>query len=139
QPMRWRDQPRVYYQTRGGTPRETLIRLFLAGVAVDVKTARRALQPVPLKEWTAVGLLRLNGTEVRGTVGLVPYQGLLLAHDTSWSSCGLSNCVLGLSNSSVLLAQLTVRPPSRRTLDLGAGGGIQAFLAAAHSDQVVGV
>ncbi|KGM09408.1 SAM-dependent methyltransferase, partial [Cellulomonas bogoriensis 69B4 = DSM 16987] len=45
--------------------------------------------------------------------------------------------VLGVGGASVTLAQLTMRSPRRRTLDLGTGCGIQALHAAAHSDHVV--
>jgi hypothetical protein len=38
-----------------------------------------------------------------------------------------------------MLASMTVRRPIRTALDLGSGCGIQAFLAAAHSQRVVGI
>ena len=37
-----------------------------------------------------------------------------------------------------MLAALTVRRPAEATLDLGTGSGVQAFLAARHSEHVVG-
>ncbi|MFT3971127.1 MAG: methyltransferase [Micropruina sp.] len=45
--------------------------------------------------------------------------------------------VLGLSPASVTLAQLTMRNPRGRALDLGAGCGIQSLHLASHSEQVV--
>lgn len=45
--------------------------------------------------------------------------------------------VLGLSPASVTLAQLTMRTPRGRALDLGSGCGIQSLHLAAHTDQVV--
>ena len=45
--------------------------------------------------------------------------------------------VLGLSPASVTLAQLTMRNPRARALDLGAGCGIQSLHLATHIDHVV--
>jgi SAM-dependent methyltransferase len=46
---------------------------------------------------------------------------------------------MGLTASSMALADFTVPRPCRATLDVGSGSGIQAFLAAGHSQQVWGV
>jgi hypothetical protein len=45
--------------------------------------------------------------------------------------------VLGISSASTSLAQLTVREPVGRSLDLGSGCGVQAMHLADHSDHVV--
>lgn len=45
--------------------------------------------------------------------------------------------VLGLSPASTTLAQLTVRRPVGRALDLGTGCGVQSLHLAGHSDRVV--
>ncbi len=45
--------------------------------------------------------------------------------------------VLGVSPASTTLAQLAVRDPVDRALDLGTGSGVQALHLAAHSGQVV--
>lgn len=45
--------------------------------------------------------------------------------------------VLGLSPASVTLAQLTMRTPRGRALDLGAGCGIQSLHLSTHAEQVV--
>jgi predicted RNA methylase len=47
--------------------------------------------------------------------------------------------VMGVSPSSLILAGMTVRRKNAWTLDLGFGCGIQAILAAPHSERVVGV
>ncbi|WP_258725978.1 N5-glutamine methyltransferase family protein [Cellulomonas sp. NS3] len=46
--------------------------------------------------------------------------------------------VLGVGGASTTLAQVTVRDPRARALDLGTGCGIQALHAARHSRSVVG-
>ncbi|WP_149203909.1 DUF7059 domain-containing protein [Actinotalea subterranea] len=45
--------------------------------------------------------------------------------------------VLGVGGASTTLAQVTIRDPRRRTLDLGTGCGIQALHASRHSATVV--
>jgi hypothetical protein len=45
--------------------------------------------------------------------------------------------VLGISSASTSLAQLTVREPVGRALDLGTGCGVQALHLAGHAQQVV--
>jgi SAM-dependent methyltransferase len=50
----------------------------------------------------------------------------------------MTDYVLGLTTSATALSDFTVRRRSRRTLDLGCGSGLQAFLAAQHSDAVTG-
>ena len=45
--------------------------------------------------------------------------------------------MLGISSASTSLAQLTLREPVGRSLDLGTGCGVQALHLAAHSDLVV--
>ncbi|MFC1418188.1 DUF7059 domain-containing protein [Streptacidiphilus cavernicola] len=48
-----------------------------------------------------------------------------------------SELVLGVGGASTTLANITVRRPVRRVLDLGAGSGVQALHAARHGAQVV--
>ena len=48
-----------------------------------------------------------------------------------------SDHVLGISSAATSLAQLTVREPVGRALDLGTGCGVQALHLAAHARQVV--
>jgi len=133
------DFPRVWHWTRGGTPLDTLIRLFLCGGSTNIEAARRAVQPMALEEWAEAGLVRLEGSAVIGTVGLLPCQGLVLAWDALWFTRPTRNSVMGVGGTSLVLAQLTVRQHARLTLDLCSGGGIQALLASPHSDRVLGV
>ena len=128
-------------RTSGGRPIDTLIRLLLMGVPVEGDAAREAIAPMTLEDWLEAGLIEARGTKVRGTVQLLPFQGLLVAFDRS-PSLGVAvspKYVMGIGSSSLTLATLTVRRPSRLTLDLGTGCGFQAVLAARHSDRVVAV
>src|SRR2546430_16608286 len=59
-------------RTAEGTPLESLIRLFLVGVAVDELGVRRAVAPTDPADWMAAGLLageRYGDTAAGGVVG----------------------------------------------------------------------
>lgn len=133
------DVPILLRRTGGGTPLDTLVRLFLIGVPVDAPSCRKAIDPMTLEDWVAAGLAAVEDGSVAGAVQLLPYQELWLASDRPQKIVsGLSvDYVMGIGSSSLTLANLTIRRPSRRTLDLGTGCGLQAFLAARHSAEVV--
>ena len=135
------DVPLLLRRTGRATPQDTLIRLFLIGVPVEADAASKAVAPMQLEEWVRLGLLELRGTSVVAAVQLVPFQGLVLAHDRPQQiHAGLApDYVMGIGSSSLTLANVTVRRPSARTLDLGTGCGLLALLAAAHSTQVLAV
>jgi predicted RNA methylase len=126
-------------RTAGGSPLETLVRLFALGVRVDRGQATTALGPMDIDWWAAGGLVAVDGDEVEATVQLRCYQGLVVAFDFHRrGGAPLSpDYVMGISASSLTLAGLTIRRPTRSTLDLGTGCGFQAFLAAQHSERVV--
>jgi SAM-dependent methyltransferase len=121
------------------TPLEVLIRLLLLGVAVERDTARPALRPMTIEAWEALGLIETTAGLVRATYRVVPHGDLLLLSDWPVSPTRpLSpDHVLGPNPSASLLANATVRPRVGSVLDLGAGCGIQALLAARHADRVV--
>ena len=126
--------PLYLWRSRGDTPLEAMVRLFLLHQPVSLQAARRALAPMPLADWAECGLLAIGPTEVRAVVELAPYEGLVLAVD--WAEAAVGDPVMGVAATSRVLAQLTVRRHAPRALDLGAGCGIQALLAARHSDHV---
>ncbi len=133
--------PVLMRRTAGGTPLETLIRLFILGQMVDEAAATRAFAPMPLEDWAKIGLVALSDSEVRPSVQLRCYQGMVIAYDFVRRGPGgvEPDYVMGVSPSSLVLASMTVRRPIGAALDLGAGCGIQAFLAAPHSQRVVGI
>ena len=118
-------------RTSRGRPLDTLIRLFLMGVPVEGDAAREAVAPMTLGGWLQAGLVQARGAEVSGTVQLLPFQGLLVAFDRppSPGAAVSPKYVMGIGSSSLTLAALAVRRPSRLTLDLGTGCGFQAILA----------
>ncbi|HXA28168.1 MAG TPA: methyltransferase [Candidatus Angelobacter sp.] len=133
--------PVVVGRTAGGTPLDTLVRLFQAGVPVPRADADAALHG-DTERWAHWGLLDLDdaGQTATATLQLGCHGDLVLA--TDWGPAKPSvatppDHVMGFSPSTLTLARLTVRTPSRATLDLGTGSGLQALLAAAHSERVV--
>lgn len=123
------------------TPLETLISLFYRGAATNVAVTCRALRPMVLDTWVEAGLVEVRNRSVVPTIRIVPHQGLLLACDIPDQSQGPTHpdFVMGIGGSTVSVADATIRRPVRSTLDLGTGCGIQALLAATHSERVVAV
>lgn len=131
----------LLHRTRGGTPLETLIRVFLLGQPVEAAEFARAVAPGTIEDWLGLGLLEAAGTAVRAAVQLRCYQGLVVAWDFARLGPGgvRPDYVMGVSPSSLVLLAMTVRRPARAALDLGAGCGIQALMAARHCERVIGV
>ena len=131
--------PPLMHRTSGGSPLETLVRLFILGVPVGIGDVRRAVAPMTAEEWVSLGLLAVDGDSAFGAVQLRCYQDLVVAFDFTdrpWANLR-QDFVMGISVTTLTLTGLTVRRPSRATLDLGTGSGFQAFMAAGHSDRVV--
>jgi len=121
-------------RTADGSALDTLARLFVVGVGVELEDAERAGVP---ETW-----LRPDGFLVASPVRLQPVVHddveVLVAHDAGRAATGVHpDQVLGVGAASVTLAAATPRTPARRALDLGAGCGIQALLAEDHADVVV--
>jgi hypothetical protein len=131
--------------TSGGSPVETLTRLWPLQTAVPVDQVERAL-PGLLDPLCTAGLLERSVGEVLARVDVRPYAAddvdLWVASDLTPGLDGRPNevatdHVLGISPAATSLAQLTVREPVACSLDLGTGCGVQALHLAAHSEQVV--
>ena len=129
----------LLHRAGGGSPLEILIRLLLLGEPVDEGAFAGAVRPASLADWAGCGLVEPGGGRVRPLLRVRPHDGLLLVHDPPRAEGEplRADFVMGVGSSSITLSRLTVRRPSRRTLDLGTGCGIQALLAAPHSEAVV--
>jgi hypothetical protein len=132
-------------RTADGSTLSTLVRLFLLQAPVDPAAAARAL-PRLVEQLAAGGLLETDGARVRARLDCRPYaaddRDLWVVSDLTPGLDGApvqvrGDYVLGISPASTSLAQLTVREPVGRALDLGTGCGVQALHLAQHADAVV--
>ncbi len=139
--------------TRDGSPLSTLVRLFSLQRPESAVAVEAAL-PGQVDDLVGRGVLVRDGDEVRALVDVRPYGDE--THDW-WVVCDLTpgldtrpievgpEHVLGISEASSSLAQLTVPSPrlvpgaggSTRALDLGTGCGVQALHLAQGHDGVV--
>ncbi len=132
-------------RTAGGSPLETLTRLFLLQSAVSSEAAELAL-PGLVDRLAIEGLLQQSVGEVAARLDVRPYadddQDMWVVSDLTPGLDGKpqrvsGDYVLGISPASTSLAQLTLREPVGRALDLGCGCGVQALHLARHSESVV--
>ncbi|MCW2786113.1 MAG: methyltransferase small [Marmoricola sp.] len=139
--------------TRGGSPVETLTRMWLLQATVGIDDAERAL-PGLVDELCAEGILERSVSEVAARVDLRPYGtdspdprdnvsgNLWVASDLTPGLDGGpqrvgSDHVLGISPAATSLAEMTLRAPVGRALDLGTGCGVQSLHLATHVDDIV--
>ncbi|WP_268207532.1 class I SAM-dependent methyltransferase [Streptomyces shenzhenensis] len=132
--------------TRGDTPLETLVRLFLLQQPVP---HARVADFLPVDDLLESGWLTgVGGDEVAATVDVRPYGGpdgedWFIVSDLGCAVGGAGGIgqrheevVLGVGGASTTLAGITVRTPVAAALDLGTGSGIQALHAAQHATRV---
>jgi SAM-dependent methyltransferase len=119
-------------------PMGRLTELFHCQVDIDHGLAAETLGPEALDAFEASGLIARDGTRVRPTVRIASVGGLHFASDLSrMHRSRARDFVLGAGGVTRRLADLTVRDPVASVLDLGAGAGVLAGLAAAHAVRVV--
>lgn len=123
----------------------TLTRLFVLQQAVSWPSVQAALPAEALRD---AGILALDGGSARALVDIRPYgspddgaDGWLVSDHAATLDTARGaprpDHVLGVSSASTTLAQLTMRKPVARALDLGTGCGVQALHLARHVDSIV--
>jgi hypothetical protein len=120
--------------TTGGSPLETLIRLFLLG-STEPATAVRAALPV-----TDV-LLEPDGDGFRAAIDLRPYEEWWVVADLGTDvrpGPVRPDHVLGVGPASLTLAAATVRRSVGTALDIGTGCGVQSLHLSRHAGAVTG-
>lgn len=134
--------------TRGDTPLQALVRLFLLQQPVP---HARVADVLPVDACLDSGWLVRAGhdsDDVAATVDVRPYGGpdgedWFIVSDLGCAVGGAGGIgskdegvVLGVGGASTTLAGITVRTPVAAALDLGTGSGIQALHAAQHATRV---
>src|SRR5215210_7888664 len=123
-----------------GTPFQVFARLFFLGREVSTAALREALDPLPVEQFLAAGLVRRDGDRLRSAVCIERHKELVVCSDfvSLFGNAALAgDHVLGVGPGAISLAALTPRRSVESVLDVGTGGGIQALLAAAHAERVV--
>ncbi len=135
---RLRNLARLLDATREPSCINTLLRWFWIGVSQDASASAEQLPSWFIPMTLECGLLHQRGTDLAPEVMFLPADGFIFAADhTSKIDSADRDLVLWPNPTSRLLSRFTVRRPSRATLDVGTGTGIQALIAAAHSQTVV--
>ena len=140
-------------RTTGGSPLETLTRLFLLQAPVPASAAEAALSGL-VDRLAVEGILEQSVGQVAARLDVRPYAAVDGAGEAGadralWVVSDLTpgldgtptrvgaDHVLGISSASTSLAQLTLRHDVGRALDLGTGCGVQALHLATHARRVV--
>lgn len=121
--MKGTDVPLLLLRTKDCSPLNTLIRLFLIETQCDAEEVKEAFHPLTPETLMEAGIVQMDGPFMIAAVKLMPFKNFYIAFDLpSVLQGGLKkDYVMGIGSSTLTLANLTVRKPSRMTLDLGTG------------------
>jgi len=130
--------PALLERTAEPTALNVLLRWFFLGESQEPGFANLIPASV-LGELLETGMLVRHGNEFTPAVMLTPCEASLFAADPArvLESAESAGMVLWPNPSTRVLQMFTIRRPTGTTLDLGAGCGMLAVLAAAHSRHVV--
>jgi len=115
-----------------------VVRAFFLQLPVPLETLAHAIGRRGVEALEATALADV-GDEVLSRVRILPVGDLLVASDgdTSYQGDDPPDYVSAYTPTSKLCDSLTPRPRVARALDVGAGSGVQALLAARHAREVV--
>ncbi len=121
------------------TPLNVLLRWFYFGQTLQCDEVEKILPRWFLEVGCASKILRMEGRVLTPEVLLVPFEDRLIASDTNarFEACA-PDFVVWPNTTTRLLRFFAVNRPSRTTLDLGTGNGVQAIAAASYSQKIVG-
>lgn len=125
-------------QLPAGHALSTLARLFLLALPVTRDDAAAALAPLSLDSAEHLGIVQEAPGGVEGAIRITPYEQFLVASSRVPDMNAVErDHVMGVTRSTINLANLTIRKPVDQTLDLGCGTGFQSLFAARHSSRVI--
>ncbi|MFP5346862.1 MAG: methyltransferase [Actinomycetes bacterium] len=140
--------PAALALARRPEPTAVLTRTFVLGLPATRRQLDDALPACRAAGAEALGLVTSSGPgredEVRALLDLRPYAAVDAAGTSEWWLVSdldevatgrplRHDHVLGVGGASTMLAQVTVRRPVARALDIGTGCGIQALHASRHA------
>jgi hypothetical protein len=138
--LRPTEMPKLARRAGSGRPLDVLVRLLLLGATVGADEFAAAIAPAEPEDWRRLGLVEIGPNGVRALLAILPFQDIRIAADQPAApGSRRPEFVMGTSASTVALAQMTIRRPVDRALDMACGSGVHALLAASHAKTVVGI
>ena len=122
----------------GDEPLAVLVRLFALGGHVSAAELSMAFPAAVAAAVAEAGLLHVDGGRWSAPYALTPIGDRLLLSDRVRSKTPPADVVAGVNAASRTTANLIIRRPGARVLDLGTGCGVQALLAAGHARELMG-
>ena len=110
-----------------------LIQLLFLSISVE---AGRLAPILDIHDLVYLNLASVAGNHLVPQARVSPFSDVLVVHDIEGTAKFRKDHVLGVGPAARTLAGLTIRPDTKRALDLGTGSGIQALLLAAHVKDV---
>jgi hypothetical protein len=119
-------------------PSNILFRCFYMGMPLEPSEISAVIPDWFVDLACASKLLLAEGKQLLPKAMLIPLAEQWIAADLpARLQAGEADFVLWPNPTTQLLLRMTVRRPSRATLDLGTGTGVQAIKATSHSERVV--
>jgi Methyltransferase small domain len=123
----------------GDASLDLLIRLFYLGHAVATSQVEKIIPQDILRDLLVSGMLEREGEWFQSTCLLMHFGELILACDSRRCvRAGAADLVLGVNQTSRLLARCSMLRPGGKALDLGTGCGTLALTAASRAESVIG-
>lgn len=119
-------------------PVDILLELFIDGHAVSVDLLRKHVSDEFLDAAIESRMAEREGASLISKLCLFPCYGKYIVTDRATKNTAI-NQVMWLWGESYILGGLVRRTQHRRAIDLGAGSGVHALLAAGHCGSVLGV
>ncbi len=132
------DRATLLETTRDPSALNVLMRWFFLGVPQEAEAVAGLVPEPVLSLMLQAGLLKRNENRLAANVLMTPWGEYLFAADkfSRLQSEDSADVVSWPNPSSLMLRQFSIRRPSRDTLDLGTGCGVQGILAAGYSERV---
>jgi hypothetical protein len=116
---------------------DLLIRLFHLGQAVAASQGEKFIKKEILRDLLKSGILERDGEWLLSACQLMPFGELILACDSRRrAKAPTADLVLGVNQTTRLLARCSMFRPGGRALDLGTGCGTLALAAAPSAESV---
>lgn len=115
------------------------ISFWLLQEFISLEDARQGLGDHAISVLNQMGWLHVSSAGLRSRVDLYPCCGRYFFTDSANNAFPWAEQVYWLGFDSYTLAYCTPRQPRQKALDICTGSGVHAILAAAHSQQSIGL